>query len=207
MPVIISKKSSFELAPAGTHYATCIGVYDIGTQETTFGPKPKIVLMFELTDTPMGDGRPFTVRGIYNVSLGKNKSGKMGPLRELLEGWRGKPFTDKELEGFDIGKLCGVAALLNVVHEASGEATYANIKSASPLLKGMARLKPSNPILMYSIPDDGENFPAGMPDWIVDKVKGSLEWAAKNSVPDEVDEEPNVLANEDAETVSGEIPF
>lgn len=196
MSLTIRKTSNFELAPAGSHYATCIGIYDIGTQATEFGPKPKIVLMFELTDTLMQDGRPYVVRGMYNVSLNKNKAGKGGPLLALLESWRGQPYTDEELDNLDLRRAVGRPAILNIVHSRSGEATYANIASASPLLKGMAKLTPHNKPIYYEI-ENGPAFPDGMPEWIIDKVKASAEWTDSIAQTD-ADEPANVAADDDA---------
>jgi hypothetical protein len=62
----------------------------------------KIVLLFELcNETIERDGKtaPISINKEYTLSLGKKSV-----LRKHLETWRGRPFTDEELKGFEVGK-------------------------------------------------------------------------------------------------------
>lgn len=69
--------------------------------------------------------------------------GKDSNLRKLLEGWRGQPFTDKDInEGFDVESLVGVPCIVNVVHRTTNENTYANVASVMRLMKGVTPMKP-----------------------------------------------------------------
>ena len=83
-------------------------------------------------DEDRDDGKPFHVQKRYTLSL-HEKAG----LRKDLESWRGKPFSDTELQGFDVENLLGVAAMLNIVHAVVQGSTFANIASIMRLAKGM----------------------------------------------------------------------
>ena len=185
MAVIISKKSTeFELAPAGNHVAVCFGVAELGSHKTDFGYKPKIRLFFELCNELMANGKPFVISEACNVSLGKNKQGKAGRLLELLEGWRGKKFTDDELKAFDVAKLIGVPCMLNVVHQEYGDKVYSNIANIAPLAKGIPKPALVNKAFEYSIAENGQVFPEGMFDWVINKVKESPEYQSLAGVRD-----------------------
>jgi hypothetical protein len=58
-------------------------------------------------------------------------------LRRDLESWRGRAFTDKELEGFDLENLLLKGCLINVIHEQRGGATFANVAGVMRLPKEM----------------------------------------------------------------------
>lgn len=127
---------NFELAPEGTHLATCYRVIDLGTQETNFQGQSKhkrqVMLSWELPDELMSDGRPFTVHKTYTLS-----SDEKSTLRKHLESWRGKKFDSAELGSFNIAKLIGIAALINITHtHADNGKTYVNVESLSRLMKG-----------------------------------------------------------------------
>ena len=100
MPVA-KQTSNYKPAPAGTHIARCYGCISIGTQHSEmFNSEAfKIVLLFELSnETIERDGKtaPISINKEYTLSLGKKSV-----LRKHLETWRGRPFTDEELKGFD----------------------------------------------------------------------------------------------------------
>ena len=112
MPIMVSGKSgtNFTPAPAGTHAAVCVDVVDLGILEVSFGGKTKqqhkINLVWQI-DEERDDGKPFTVRKRYTCSLHEKAA-----LRKDLEAWRGRPFTDQELDGFDLETLISAPALL-----------------------------------------------------------------------------------------------
>lgn len=130
-----SAKSSFEKCPEGNHIAVCYEVLDLGTQEVTFSGESKkkrmIWIGWETPDEIMSDGRPYVIGKRYTLS-----SHEKSTLRKHLESWRGKRFTEDELETFDIKNLIGVGCLLNVVHSEHDGNTYANIEAVARLPKG-----------------------------------------------------------------------
>jgi hypothetical protein len=147
--------ADFELPPAGTHSAVCYRVIDLGTQDSSYKGQPKrqhkVMISWELPDEKMKDGRPFTISQRYTWSMSEKAA-----LRRDLESWRGKPFTDADFGegGFDIRKLLGVGCLLTIVHTEKGDKKYANIKSVSGLMKGMAPPVMSNPAMFLGLTED-----------------------------------------------------
>lgn len=143
-PIIASATGQeFELAPTGNQQAVCAYVEDIGTQLGQYQGKPtsrhQVVIAWELAEHNK-QGIPFLLSKFYTVSLGKKAT-----LRADLESWRGKPFTEKELMGFDLTKLVGANCLLNVVATTNSEGSEKRkIVSVSPCVKGMAKLAIAN---------------------------------------------------------------
>jgi hypothetical protein len=136
MPIIAKASgSNFIPAPAGPHPSVCVDVVDLGTLEITYANQTKkqhkIDIVWQISEE-MDDGRPYRVKKRYTLSL-HEKAG----LRKDLENWRGRPFTDTELDGFDVETVIGVACLLNVIHNASGGNIYANVSTIMRLPKGM----------------------------------------------------------------------
>ena len=121
MPLVIKNNNTkdFDPVPAGVHHAICYGVVDVGTQvnpASNFPPRPKVILLFELPyeriDIPDRGNLP---RGL---SLEQTQSlADKSNLRKYLKSWRGRDFTDKELEGFDIKSIIGANCQVNVVHK------------------------------------------------------------------------------------------
>jgi hypothetical protein len=118
----------FEITPEGVYVARCIKVIDLGTQTSTgqFGTKSQkqVMITWELLDEDvrMSDGRPFAATQFYTASLHEKAK-----LRKDLEAWRGKKFTDQELEGFDLNNVLGTYCQLQVVHSTDGQ--YANVNT------------------------------------------------------------------------------
>ena len=138
------------LAPAGLQAAVCVDVIDQGWQEQEWKGVSKNVhkvsihwLLGKLIPTGVWQhphtgkdvevseelaGKPFMVSKWYTNSLHEKAT-----LRNHLETWRGKTFSDQELEGFDLEKLIGVPAGLSVVHAESKGEWYANVEGVSSL--------------------------------------------------------------------------
>jgi hypothetical protein len=99
---------------------------------------------------------PFLVRRRYTCSLHEKAT-----LRRDLESWRGRAFTDKELEAFDLESLLSVGCLINVIHESRNGSTYANVASVMRLPKGMTAPTPRDYVRVQDRPpvqtaaDDG----------------------------------------------------
>lgn len=172
MAKVFSKgNTDFPTAPADVHNGVCVGVFDMGTHVGVYGAKRSVKLMFEI-NAQRNDGKNFVVTRDYGFTISKKSK-----LREMIEAWRGKPFTEKEeSEGFDLAKLLGQPCAVQVVHKESNGNTYANIGSITKLMKGMQPMKPTTPLLSYFFDDHGKTLPAGTPEWIVKKIKESQEW-------------------------------
>ena len=170
----------FELAPAGTHLAVCYRVIDLGTQAVDWQGQTKhqrkVLLSWELPDEQMSDGRPFSIGQRYTLS-----SSEKARLRQDLESWRGRPFTDVDFDPanpnrFNIKKLIGVGCLLTVVHTEKAGKSYANIKSVAKLMKGQAAPPPVNPTVYFSLDEYDEATFQGLSEGLRKIIAGSPEF-------------------------------
>lgn len=179
----------YKPAPAGNHVAICTGVIDLGTQEKIWEGKsswvPTIRLLWELTDELREDGKPFTLTRDFTLSLHERSA-----LRAFLQGWRGKAFTDEELQGFDVAKLLEVPCMLNVVHVPGKDGrTFANVTAATPLPKRITAPQPQGDVIYYNM-DEGAPSES-IPEWIRKKILQSKEFrdvtastaASSNPIP------------------------
>lgn len=136
--------AQFTPHPEGQFAARCVDVIDLGEKVEQYGDNPaklshKVALVFR-TGEKNEKGEPIDIAKEFTLSMFE-----LANLRKFLEAWRGKTFTDAEVdEGAPLHKLCGVTALLTVEHKTSkGGRTYANISSAVKLPKVM---EPGAPI-------------------------------------------------------------
>ncbi len=138
MPIIVKReKIEYTPAPEGLHQAVCCDVVDLGLLPTPWGPKHKIELRWQLEiNNPDNGDKPFMVTKRFTSSLHEKAT-----LRSVLETWRGKKFADEELDGFDIEALLGVNCQVQVIHNITDDATYANVQAVVPAPRNAAKLR------------------------------------------------------------------
>ncbi len=131
MPIIARKpETSFTPCPEGLHQAVCVDVVDLGLQKGPYGEKHKVELRWQTEDimAPDNDLRRFQLRKWYTLSLHEKSN-----LRKDLECWRGRKFTEAELEAFDLEKLLGINCQLQVIHNITDDGkTYDNVQAIVP---------------------------------------------------------------------------
>ena len=176
-----TNNSGGQTVPAGTHVARCYQIIHIGTILDTFQGEEKLVnkvrlvfeLPLELADFGKGE-QPFSIGRDFTLSM-HEKSG----LRAFVQGWLGKAFSDAEANKFDIATLLGKEGMINVMHRTANTGrTYADIKGASPLVKGMTcpPLVNSAFLLDYDSEDFDLRFKM-LPEWLQNKVSTSAEFS------------------------------
>ena len=184
--LIVSSKgeSNIEPVPEGLHAGVLVGLYDVGTQysEKFDNSMRKLVLAFELPELPLieveRDGEKKHLPRVVSLRLTRSLNEK-SRLRALLESWRGKRLTPEEANAFDMARVLGIPALVQVMHEQKPDGkVFANVNNLLPLPKGQA-VQASTPPFLFSVdqleaPADIEG--AGLPQWIADLVKGSREF-------------------------------
>lgn len=142
---------SFEQAPVGTHVARCIKLIDIGTTLQEFQGEAKkrhqIIIGWELPNELMETGeyagQPFTVSDFYTLSLHEKAN-----LRQALKNWRGRDFTESELEGFDVKNILGAPCMLSVTHNDKGRSEVGGVMA---LPKGTTVPDAINPLVYFSL--------------------------------------------------------
>lgn len=128
MPLIVKEDpSEYPLCPEGLHPAVLVDAVDLGEQESPWGSKHKLSLIFE-TQQKDEDDKPFILAKRYTWSLHEKSN-----LRKDLERFRGDKFLPRELqEGVDLEHYIGMSCQVLVVHNEVEERTYANIESILP---------------------------------------------------------------------------
>jgi len=187
--------SDFKIVPSGAFIGRCYELIDLGTQTNDTGQfigkeSHKIKIGFELfgeeeDGTPLtievdGKTMPLTITKDYTVSLNEKAN-----LRKDLAAWRGKDFTDEEAEGFDVSKLLGVYAMVNVTHKANSKGKIrANISGLSPLPSALRASKPEpvHAIRRFDLDDPDMEMFETFYDYLKETIKKSPEWQAKIGV-------------------------
>ena len=106
-----SEGGTFTPVPPGMHLARCYRVVDLGTQKSEYLGQvknlPKIMIQFEVHSeddngnalvTPKGE--PMTISKNFTLSLAEKAT-----LRKDLVSWRGREFTNDELNGFELKNI------------------------------------------------------------------------------------------------------
>ncbi len=166
----------FELIPEATYIATSYLIVDLGTHEYEYmgnaGQKQQVYIGWELNDTD-SQGRPFTTGKYYTASLGKKAN-----LRKDLEAWRGRAFTDSELEGFHLHNIMGKSCSIGIIHKEAGEYKKARVSSIQALPKGTAAYQPANKPIIFDLDDFNSEVFATFPDFLKNTIKESAEYKA-----------------------------
>jgi len=184
-----SKK--FEIIPAGSYPARCYSMIELGTNEETYQGVSKMVnkvrITWELPTETMifkeeRGPEPRVISKEFTLSMHEKAN-----LRAFLENWRGKSFTEKEAEAFDVTNLLGVPCLLSITHKAATNGnTYANISSVSLLPKGMECPEMINERQELSFDDFNQELFDQLPDFIKEKISMSEEYKTLKPTEDVV---------------------
>lgn len=219
MPLIAKANSGgqdFDPIPAGVQHAVCYAIYDVGTQAAfnpAYKPKRTVIFIFELPHCRMTfekDGKQYDLpRAISDKNTLSLSS--QGNLRPKLESWRGRAFTEAELEGFDVFNVAGANCYLNLIHKTKGEKTYTNIAGIMPLPANAEKLKPENEIRKWSIDDQPQGTPILPPDhapgWIKELILKSEEYVASHRGAPEQDDNPTGQAFPTDDIEEDDVPF
>lgn len=146
----------FQPVPPGIHLAVCLHVVDIGVQPGSFGPKSRLLFVFETPGLMAPDGKPMTI----SRRFGKNLSEK-GQLRPFLTSWLGQPLSGQ----LDLAQFAGKPVMLVVAQSQNGDKVYSNITACAPVAPGAVVPAPSTAPLCYGPNRDPAVF-ALLPEWI-----------------------------------------
>ena len=180
-----TKSANFEMPPAGPVAGRCSRLIDLGSQESDYqGEKKmqrKLLITWELAELRT-DGTPHIISRRFGLSLHEKAA-----LRAFLQAWRGRPFTQEELDLFDLRKLLNAPALLNIMHTERAGKQYANIASISPLPKGMeAPALTGSPLAFDIDADDAPSILESLSEGLQATICASPEWQeriSKSSAP------------------------
>ena len=198
-----------ELIPSGNYVARCYQMIEIGTvNETIMGtPKTltKVRIGWELPtelrvfDETKGE-QPLVISKEYTLSLNEKSN-----LRKMLASWRGKDFTEEEAKCFDVTVLVGIPCMLNIIHKpkkTDPSQIFEEIGSISAMPKGMMPAEQILKPFVLSYDNWNEEKFNSLPDFIKQKMQGSLEYTAlKTPNSKHMPVEPENLNGED------DLPF
>jgi len=187
---------NFDPVTQGLHQAVCYALYDLGTQfQEKFGKSVhKVLIGWEIPGERIEVDRdgtklnlPRAISKQYTLSLHEKAN-----LRKDLESWRGRAFTEEEVEGFDLKKLLGANCMIQVIHKTKDGKTYANVTNVVQLPRGMTKCNLENPQQYFSFEEHQDETPERTPEWIMDIIKASSEWAqiTRGEIPGEEYGEP-----------------
>jgi hypothetical protein len=190
--MIIAKTEStskFKPVPPGMHLARCYRIIDLGTQKKvwqgTESFKRQIMMQFEIHGeddegnpivTDKGD--PMSISKNYTLSLHENAR-----LRIDLESWRGAAFTAEESKGFDLTRVLGAWAMINVAKSLGDDGkeytNINNINSVPSSIKKGGLPEAFNEAKMFSLDKPDLALFESFGDKLKDKIKASPEWQSK----------------------------
>jgi len=171
------KSNSRVLAPEGIHFARCIRIIDLGTQESSnpeWRSTRKLNLGFELVDESYvfdeekGEEN-FTVYANYNQSLGKKSK-----LRPIIESWTGKKITDE----FELDTLLDLPCQVQITHVSTDKGTYANITNIMGPGKGKVTKSTMEPQSLYLDETFDQEVYDSLPEFMQEMIADSPEYIA-----------------------------
>jgi|TARA_R110002050_G_scaffold238724_2_gene374897 hypothetical protein len=147
-------ESTFETVPPGSYEAICYRLVDAGTAEEDYkgeiSKKHKIYIFWEIPELTLSDGRPYSIFHGYTLSLNERSN-----LRRDLQAWRNKPFTEDELQAFDLTKLLGVTCKISVVLNSNGNPKIDGIFCSDG---GAKRVETTNPTSVFDLEEYCKEF-------------------------------------------------
>jgi hypothetical protein len=151
--------TAFELQPAGSLPAVCVGIIDLGTHEAEFRDRVKnstrkrsyryVALVWELTSEPRVSipAKNHLISRHFPLTF-SDKSG----LRLTLQSWRGKTYAAGDQ--VDLAQFLGKPCMLTIARAVStaGNA-FAKITACGPVPRGMAVPPPKVTPFVWQIGD------------------------------------------------------
>ncbi len=117
MPLVIKDKV-YEQLTEGLHNVIITKVNDLGVQETQFGPKKRLNVVFEAQDQTDKEGKKVDVLMYFTQSL----HSKAALVKNLLT-----PLGISANNEFDVENLIGIKCQVFIQHKESDGKTYANV--------------------------------------------------------------------------------
>lgn len=131
--------AKFTPHPEGQYVARCVDVINLGERVEQYQQNPekivpKCALLFMTGEMNPDTQEPYVISQDFTVSMGERAN-----LRKFLEDWRGKSYTDEQVDqGVPLDKLEGNPAFIMVEHKKSGAGRiYARIRTITPVPRGL----------------------------------------------------------------------
>lgn len=157
----------------GVYTAISSMLVDLGMQKNNIDGniRRKFLIVWNIVGETIeinGEKLPRVISKEYTLSLNDKSN-----LRKDLQAWRGKPFTEEELQGFDVKNILNTPCQLQIINEEKNGKTYTNIASIMGLPKGMNVEKLEEVIEFYIANEETWENLKKLPKWMVEKIKKS----------------------------------
>lgn len=155
----------------GVYTAVSSAMIDLGLQRNEqFGKtQRKFMMIWTIIGEDVeinGEKQPRTISKEYSFSLNEKST-----LRKDLQAWRGVPFKEDELKGFDLTTILNKACQLQIILEEKNNKKYNNIAGIMSLPKGMKVEGLDNTYYFdMTNAETWENY-CRIPNWIQEKIK------------------------------------
>lgn len=206
LTVSAPKSGSFKPLEDGTYLAVCCGMVDLGTiyNERYGKNQDKVMILWEIPgETVDVDGKeePRILTARYTATLGSQ-----GNLRKDLISWRGRDFTEDELDGFKLQNVVGASCFLNVQsNKAENGKTYTNVVGVMALPKGTQKAQMTVKPIVFDFDTGTLADIEALPGWIADQVKTSITYQQMRNGIEADSEVPTQLTEFDDD--EGQLPF
>ena len=214
MSMIAKDNGGISIPPLanGVYIAICSGLIDLGIQVSEqFGTKSrKMIVQWTILGETVdvnGEQLPRIMHKQYGFSLGSKSN-----LRKDLEAWRGRAFTEEELNGFDLKNILNVPCQMQIItKERAGKTDVNNISGIMSLPKGNNVDKLNDADLVYFDIEDVSTYKQfeRIPKWVQEVIKQAENYeesGLKKYVEEnvkEVSEEDEFITVDDTE----DLPF
>lgn len=198
---------NIEKLEAGVYTAVSSAIIDLGLQTSEkFGKtQRKFIMIWNIVGEEVeinGQKQPRTISKEYSFSLNEKST-----LRKDLQAWRGKVFTDDELQGFNILNILNKACQLQIILEEKNGKQYNNIAAIMALPKGAKIETLDNTYYLdLETPETWVNWDKVL-NWIRDKIKkaDNYEKSGLNKFVEEYEETAKETGEEPEETSINDI--
>ena len=196
-----------EIVPAGTHLARCYSMIHVGTVKWEWQGEvkhtDKVRITFELPNEKRvfneeAGEMPMVISQEYSLTLHEKSN-----LRKDLETWRGKAFSEQEIQGFDICNLLGASCYLSIVHsDTKTGTTFAKIGGISKLPKGVECPEQINPTFVFNYEDRfNQDWVDNIaPQFLSDMIKSTPEYQNKTK-------NDNITRTQEGQDKNDDLPF
>lgn len=155
----------------GVYTAISSAIIDLGNQTSEKFQKTqrKFMMLWNIVGEVIevnGENLPRTMSKEYSFSLNEKST-----LRKDLQAWRGKIFTEEELQGFNLLNILNKPCQLQILLEEKNGKQYNNIASIMALPKGSQIEELSN-TYHFDIEDEETYINwERIPNWIQERIK------------------------------------
>ena len=140
----------FSPAPEGLHPSVCVDVEDLGIRTGQYGPKHEVRIIWQLDQLNPETKKRYLASAWFTLSLAEKSK-----LRPFLEAWRGRKFTNEELNQFDLESVIGANCQLQIIHSIRPDGKKsAKVQAAVPARPTDPKLHPQDYVRVKDRPTE-----------------------------------------------------